>query len=116
MKTIHYNSKLARLLTCLTDTNTIMFFGFILTEAESLDIRTLAHERTHRLQWVFTRVKGGKLGVYAYIDGMTPKHLHTWYEESQFNLFKVCVPAGMKVDIHSASEVTTGKTLTEETA
>lgn len=62
------------------------------------------------------RVKGGKLGVYAYIDGMTPKHLHTWYEESQFNLFKVCVPAGMKVDIHSATEVTTGKTLTEETA
>lgn len=57
MQTIHYNSKLARLLTCLTDTNTIMFFGFILTEAGSLDIRTLAHERTHRLQWIFTGVK-----------------------------------------------------------
>ena len=24
------------------------------------------------------RVKGGKLGVYAYIDGMTPKPLQTW--------------------------------------
>ena len=48
MQTIHYNSKLARLLTCLTDTDTIMFFGFILTEAENLDIRTLAHERTTR--------------------------------------------------------------------
>lgn len=57
MQTIHYNSKLARLLTCLTDTNTIMFFGFILTEAGNLDIRTLAHERTHRLQWIFTGVK-----------------------------------------------------------
>lgn len=63
-----------------------------------------------------SRVKGGKLGVYAYIDGMTPKPLQTWYDESQFNLFKVCVPAGMKVDIHSNSEVTTGKTLTEEQA
>lgn len=57
MQTIHYNSKLARLLTCLTDTNTIMFFGFILTEAGSLDIRTLAHERTHRIQWIFTGLK-----------------------------------------------------------
>lgn len=62
------------------------------------------------------RVKGGKLGVYAYIDGMTPKSLKTWYDESQFNLFKVCVPSGMKVEIHSETEVTTGKTLTEETA
>lgn len=57
MSTIFYNSKLARLLTCLTDTNTIMFFGFILTEAGSLDIRTLAHERTHRIQWIFTGLK-----------------------------------------------------------
>lgn len=57
MKTIFYNSKLACFLTCLTDTNTIMFFGFILTEAGNLDIRTLAHERTHRLQWIFTGVK-----------------------------------------------------------
>lgn len=57
MSTIFYNSKLARLLTCLTDTDTIMFFGFILTEAGNLDIRTLAHERTHRLQWIFTGLK-----------------------------------------------------------
>ena len=57
MQTIHYNSPLARLLTCLTDTNTIMFFGFILTEADKLSMKTLAHERTHRLQWIFTGVK-----------------------------------------------------------
>ena len=57
MSTIFYNSKLARFLTCLTDTNTIMFFGFILTEAGNLDIRTLAHERTHRIQWIFTGLK-----------------------------------------------------------
>ena len=63
MQTIHYNSKLARLLTCLTDTNTIMFFGFILTEAGNLDIRTLAHERTHRLLWIFTGVKSAAICV-----------------------------------------------------
>lgn len=57
MQTIHYNNKLARLLTCLTDTNTIMFFSFILTDAGSLDIRTLAHEQTHRIQWIFTGLK-----------------------------------------------------------
>lgn len=67
MQTIHYNSKLARLLTCLTNTNSIMFFGFILTEAGNLDIRTLAHERTHRLQWIFTGVKSAVFCVITVV-------------------------------------------------
>ena len=57
MQTIHYNSKLAHLLTCLADTDTIMLFGFILTEADKLSMKTLAHERTHRIQWIFTGLK-----------------------------------------------------------
>lgn len=67
MQTIHYNSKLARLLTCLTDTDTIMFFGFILTEAENLDIRTLAHERTHRIQWIFTGLKSAAFCIITVV-------------------------------------------------
>ena len=67
IQTIYYNSKLARLLTCLTDTNTIMFFGFILTEAGSLDIRTLAHERTHRLQWIFTGLKSAAFCIITVV-------------------------------------------------
>lgn len=66
-KTIHYNNPLARFLTCLTDTDTIMFFGFILTEAENLDIRTLAHERTHRLQWIFTGLKSATFCIITVV-------------------------------------------------
>ena len=57
MQTLHYNSPLARFLTCLTDADTIMFFGFILTEADKLSMKTLAHERTHRIQWILTGLK-----------------------------------------------------------
>ena len=47
---------------------------------------------------------------------MTPKPIFGVYKESGNSLLKVCVPSGMKVEIHSETEVTTGKTLTEETA
>ena len=78
MKTIHYNSKLARLLTCLTDTNTIMFFGFVLTEMGSWDIRTLAHERTHRLQWIFTGLKSAAFCVITVVVLWLLGHAGWW--------------------------------------
>lgn len=65
MQTTHYNSPLARLLTCLTETDTIMFFGFILTEADKLSMKTLAHERTHRIQWILTGIAAGLLTAIA---------------------------------------------------
>ena len=64
------------------------------------------------------RVSNGKLAVFANIEGMTPKSLSmpsvNEYNAGQIVLFKVCVPAGMTVTIESTSEVTTGKTLTED--
>lgn len=60
------------------------------------------------------RVKGGKLGVYAYIDGMTPISVWGDYQSSQHTILKVCVPAGIKVDISSDAEVTDAKLLTGE--
>ena len=65
MQTIHYNSPLARLLTCLTSADTIMFFGFILTEADKLSMRTLVHERAHRFQWILTGFAAGALAAIA---------------------------------------------------
>ena len=67
MKTIHYNIPLARFLTCLTDTNTIMFFGFILTEADKLSMKTLAHERTHRIQWILTGLKSAAFCIITVV-------------------------------------------------
>lgn len=67
MKTIHYNSPLARFLTCLTDTNTIMFFGFILTEADKLSMKTLPHERTHRIQWILTGLKSAAFCIITVV-------------------------------------------------
>ena len=67
MQTIHYNSKLARLLTCLTDVDTIMFFGFILTEADKLSMKTLAHERTHRIQWILTGLKSAAFCIITVV-------------------------------------------------
>ena len=50
MKTICYNSKLAKLILfgCYT---TIMFFGFILTKLKELSETTIRHERTHQKQF-----------------------------------------------------------------
>ena len=62
------------------------------------------------------RANDGNIDVYASIDGMTPRSIFGIYKGSGNSLLKVCVPAGMKVEIHSETEVTTGKTLTEETA
>lgn len=67
MQTILYNSPLARFLTCLTDTNTIMFFGFILTEADKLSMKTLAHERTHRIQWILTGLKSAAFCIITVV-------------------------------------------------
>lgn len=51
MKTICYNSKLAKLILfgCYT---TIMFFGFILTRLKELSETTIRHECTHQRQYV----------------------------------------------------------------
>lgn len=67
MPLIFYSNPIARILTCLTDTNTIMFFGFILTEAEKLSMETLAHERTHRIQWLLTAAISGIITILAAI-------------------------------------------------
>lgn len=50
MKTICYNSKLAKLILfgCYT---TIMFFGFILTRLKELSETTIRHERIHQKQF-----------------------------------------------------------------
>ena len=50
MKTIYYNSKLAKLL-LFGSYHTIMFFGFILTKRKELSETTKRHERTHRRQF-----------------------------------------------------------------
>ncbi|HJF99333.1 MAG TPA: hypothetical protein K8V61_08600 [Bacteroides clarus] len=47
MKTIYYNSKLAKLILFGSYT-TIMFFGFILTKLKELSETTIRHERTHQ--------------------------------------------------------------------
>lgn len=60
------------------------------------------------------RKKGGAIRVYAYIDGMTPISVWGDYQSSQHTILKVCVPAGIKVDISSDAEVTEGKLLTGE--
>ena len=76
--TIHYNSPLARLLTCLTETDTIMFFGFILTEADRLSMKTLAHERTHRIQWILTGITAGLLTAIAALLVALAGHAGWW--------------------------------------
>ena len=60
------------------------------------------------------RKAGGGLKIYAYIDGMTPVPIHASAMAGQFILINILVPSGIKVDVHSDAEVTTGKLLTEE--
>lgn len=50
MKTIHYNSKLAKLI-LFGSYHTIMFFGFILTKLKELSETTIRHKRTHQKQF-----------------------------------------------------------------
>ena len=60
------------------------------------------------------RVQGGTIRIYANIEGMAHSPIFVDYNVSKNFLIKVCVPAGMTVTIESTSEVTTGKTLTED--
>ena len=78
MLSIISNSIIARILTCLTDTDTIMFFGFILTEDEKLSMETLAHERTHRIQWLLTAAISGILTILAAIVLALTGHFEWW--------------------------------------
>lgn len=50
MKTIYYNSKLAKLI-LFGSYHTIMFFGFILTKFNVLSETVFRHERTHQKQF-----------------------------------------------------------------
>ena len=50
MKTIYYNSKLAKLI-LFGSYHTIMLFGFILTKLKELSETTIRHERTHQKQF-----------------------------------------------------------------
>lgn len=49
---VFYSSKLAKILTCVTKTNTIMFLGAIFTEKEKLTDWTITHEGVHAIQWI----------------------------------------------------------------
>ena len=60
------------------------------------------------------RAAGGPIRVYAYIDGMTPISVWGDYRSSQHTILKICVPAGVKVNISSDAEVTDAKLLTAE--
>lgn len=51
MKTIFYNSKIAKAITFLKGFATIMLFGFIFTEHCELPKSTLAHEAVHQEQY-----------------------------------------------------------------
>lgn len=51
MTKVFYNSKLAKFLTFIEGFSTMMFFGFILTEKESLSDRVMLHEETHVRQY-----------------------------------------------------------------
>lgn len=51
MKTVFYNSKIAKAITFLKGFATIMLFGFILTEHSKLPKSTLAHEAVHQEQY-----------------------------------------------------------------
>lgn len=50
MKTIYYNSKLAKLI-LFGGYTTIMLFGFILTKLKELSETTIRHERIHQKQF-----------------------------------------------------------------
>lgn len=50
MKTIYYNSKLAKLI-LFGSYHTIMLFGFILTKLKELSETTIRHERIHQKQF-----------------------------------------------------------------
>lgn len=48
---VFYNSKLAKILTFISDFKTMMFCGFIITEESNLSDRTINHEKIHIVQY-----------------------------------------------------------------
>ncbi|MDR1222608.1 MAG: hypothetical protein LBL07_06980 [Tannerella sp.] len=51
MKTVFYNSKIAEFFTPLTGFYTIMLFGFVFTEKNSLSMTVRSHENIHQKQY-----------------------------------------------------------------
>ena len=51
MSKIYYNSKIAKIVTFLRNFSTIMLFGAVFTEHDSLPERTESHERSHITQY-----------------------------------------------------------------
>ena len=88
---VFYSSKLAKILTCVTKTNTIMFLGAIFTEKEKLTDWTIAHEGVHAIQWIIiaslTAVILSVVSIYMALSGnvgswmlwFIPIPLSAWY-------------------------------------
>lgn len=51
MKTVFYESRIARLFTFIPNFKTIMLFGLVFTEHQSLSKTVLAHEKVHQEQY-----------------------------------------------------------------
>ena len=51
MKTVFYESRIARLFTFIPDFKTIMLLGLVFTEHQSLSKTVLAHEKVHQQQY-----------------------------------------------------------------
>lgn len=51
MKTVFYESRIAKLFTFIPNFKTIMLFGFVFTEHKELSITTLSHEKVHQRQY-----------------------------------------------------------------
>lgn len=63
-----YKSKLAKLLTFIDGFKTMMFFGFVITEKESLTEKELKHEGTHVQQYKDCIALGGFLSLILFFS------------------------------------------------
>lgn len=60
---IYYNSKLAKVLTFIKDFSTMMFFGVVITEKDTLSVKSKRHEECHVYQYRDCRL----LGFYVFL-------------------------------------------------
>lgn len=65
MKKIHYNSRLAKLATCVGTCDTITLGPWIFTEGGEISQTTKNHESTHVAQWVELTLVAGLLVMFA---------------------------------------------------
>lgn len=60
---IYYNSKLAKLITFFKNFSTIMLFGALFTEKDSLSEKVIKHEEAHSLQYADCSSLGCAIGI-----------------------------------------------------